>query len=171
MKSDSDRVQDGAGNGPTTYNLLFVCSGNTCRSPLAKVLTEALLRKRGWSHVSVESAGTGAVDGAPASGNAIRVAADAALDLAAHQSKALTPELIDWADLVLVMTPSQFELVAHRGASAKVALATDFVEGEGAGESVHDPFGGDLDAYRATFDQLREAVQSLLERLEPILAP
>ena len=121
--------------------------------------------------MSVDSAGTGAVNGAPASDNAVLVAADAVLDLTAHRSKALTPELIDWADLVLVMTPSQFEMVAHRGGSTKAALATDFIEGEGAGESVYDPFGGDLDAYRATLDQLRKAVESLLERLEPILAP
>lgn len=171
MRSSPGSESHGTANGPTTYNLLYVCSGNTCRSPLARAITEALLRARGWSQVRVESAGTAAVNGAPASAHAVRVAEEVALDLSDHVSKELTHELLEWADLVLVMTPSQFELVTHRGASSKVAMATDFIDGEGAGEAVRDPFGGDADAYRATLSQLTTAAESLLERLEPILAP
>jgi protein-tyrosine-phosphatase len=171
MESNAGNTEFEPGNGPTTYNLLYVCSGNTCRSPLARAITERLLQDRGWSHVRVDSAGTAAVQGAPAAEPAVIVAGEESLDLSTHQSKELTPALLDWADLVLVMTPSQFETVAQRGAAEKVALATDFIEGPSSGESIHDPFGGDVSTYRETYTQLRTAAEALLARLEPILAP
>ncbi len=171
MESQPGNREFEPGNAPTTYNLLFVCSGNTCRSPLARALTERLLAERGWNHVRVDSAGTAVVEGAPASPLAITVAAEQGLDLESHRARELTPPLLDWADLVLAMTPSQFEMAAALGGAGKVALATDFMEGAGSGEPVRDPFGGDLDAYRQTLAQLRLAIEGLLARLEPILAP
>lgn len=171
MESIPHLPEDDAGNGPTTYNLLYVCSGNTCRSPMARAITQHLLDERGWSHVSVDSAGTAAVTGIGASENAIAAGLEEGLDLRAHQSKPLLPELMEWADLVLVMTPAQFELVTHLGNARKVALATDFIEGVGSGQAVRDPFGGAIEEYRQTLAQLRHAAESLLARLEPILAP
>lgn len=61
---------------PTTFNLLFVCTGNTCRSPMAAALTRAELARRGWTHVTVQSAGTGAVAGHPASEHAVTILAE-----------------------------------------------------------------------------------------------
>ena len=171
MESGPAKSDYAPGNGPTTYNLLFVCSGNTCRSPLASAMMEALLRERGWAHVRVDSAGTGAVHGAPAADHAITVAAAEGLDLSTHGSQPLTTELLDWADLVLVMTSGQLEAVADQGGAGKVALFTDFIEGPGASEPIVDPFGGDLETYRETLAQLRTAGRSLIARLEPILAP
>ena len=160
-----------SGNGPTTYNLLFVCSGNTCRSPLARAITEQMIQGRGWSHVRVDSAGIAAIDGAPATHQAVTVAGEESLDLTTHQSKELTPELMEWADLILVMTPAQMEAIIERGGEDKAALVTDFMEGAGAGAAVLDPFGGDVEAYRQTYAQLRLAAEGLLARLEPILSP
>jgi protein-tyrosine-phosphatase len=171
MESNPPKADRDAASVPTTYNLLYVCTGNTCRSPLARAITERLIDQRGWINVSVESAGTAGAEGAPASGNAVAVASEAGLSLDGHRSKELTPALLDWADLVLVMTPSQLEIVARLGQASKVALATDFLEGPGSGQAVRDPFGGDIDAYRETFEQLERAAQSLLVRLEPILSP
>jgi len=171
MGSSPHNPEIEAGNGPTTYNLLYVCTGNTCRSPLARAIMENLLAERGWHHVSVDSAGAAAAEGAPASAHAMAIAAEQGFSLDGHSSKELTPELLDWADLILVMTPTQFEMVARLGYSAKVALATDFIEGVGSGQAIRDPFGGDIEAYRETYEQLRRAAESLLARLEPILAP
>jgi len=159
------------GNAPPTYHLLYVCTGNTCRSPLARAITEHLISERGWSHVSVDSAGTAAGTGLPASDNAIAVAREQGISLDDHRSKELTHEMLDWADLVLVMTPSQLEMITRLGHARKVALATDFIEGVGSGQAVRDPFGGDGDAYRETYEQLHRSAQSLLARLEPILSP
>jgi protein-tyrosine-phosphatase len=171
MDSSSPQPEYEIGNGPTTYNLLFVCSGNTCRSPLARAIAEHMLQAKGWPNVRVESAGTAAVNGAPATEHAAAVAVEHGLDLSSHESRELTAELLDWADLVLTMTPSQFEAVVRLGGGERVALITDFIDGPGVGEAVHDPFGGDLEMYRQTFAQLEEAATGLLARLEPILAP
>lgn len=155
----------------TTYNLLFVCSGNTCRSPMAEAITRGLLRERGWTHVDVASAGTGAISGAAASPEAVEVAREHGLQLDTHASQPLTSELIAWADLVLVMGTSHIHAVRELGGGEKVSLVTAFVEGEGYAQPVADPFGGDQEHYREAFEQIEAAVGGLLDRLEPILSP
>ena len=155
----------------TTYNLLFVCTGNTCRSPMAEAIARGLIQERGWTHVAVRSAGTGAAPGSAATPQAVTVSREHELDLTGHSSQPLTPELVAWADLVLAMGASHAHAIAALGGGEKVAIITDFLEGENAGVPIADPFGGDEDSYRETFDQLRAAVSALLDRLEPILAP
>jgi protein-tyrosine-phosphatase len=161
----------GAASRPTTYNLLFVCSGNTCRSPMAMAIARRLLEERGWSHVAVRSAGTGAAPGRPATDAAIRAAEEAGADLSEHASAPLTRELVAWADMILVMGPAHLGVVAELGGETKAALITDCLDGLGRGQPVEDPFGGDDDVYRRTFQQLEFAVEAVLARLEPILAP
>lgn len=166
-----DERRPRTGGEPTTYNILFVCSGNTCRSPMAEGIAAHALEERGWGHVAVASAGIAALRGGAAAAHAIAAAGEAGIDIADHVSMPLTHDLLDWADLVLAMSPSQRAAVLDSGYGDKVALVTDFMEGELAGQAIVDPFGGDLDEYRATFAQLRAAIDSVLGKLEPILSP
>ena len=156
---------------PDTFNILFVCTGNTCRSPLAEVLTRHALEKRGWNHVRVDSAGTSAVWGAPASEGSLYAAEMSGLDLSGHRSQPLTYELIEKADIILGMTASHVAAVEAMGGEGRVSLVTEFMEGVGSGEAVRDPLGGPPEEYAEVSDRISLAVEALLKRLEPILSP
>ena len=162
-------------NRPDSFRLLFVCSGNTCRSPLASVLAKRELTELGW-RVEVRSAGVAALHGEPASEGSLRAAVRHGLDLSAHKSRPVDAELVDWADLILVMSPGHLLRLAEMGGAGKAALLDAFARGDDAdaddgGFGVPDPFGGDDDAYEETYRSLEELVAKALRRLEPILAP
>jgi protein-tyrosine phosphatase len=156
------------------YRILFVCSGNTCRSPMAGALARSALAERGWDHVEIRSAGSSAQPGFPASRGARRAAARGGLDLEGHGSTPLARDLVDWADLILTMSPHHLLVAGDLGGEGKSMLLTEFAEGtngEGPGRSIPDPFGGDDSVYDATFQELRELVGMVLDRLAPLLAP
>ncbi len=149
-------------------NLLFVCTGNTCRSPLAEVLARAEAERRGLGNVRSASAGTFAQPGQPAAARGIEVAAARGLDLRGHRSRELDPRLASWADEILAMTPSHLEAVEHLRPSARVRLLTEYlpVGHPSRGRPVPDPFGGDGAQYERTFVLLEEAIRGLFDALE-----
>jgi protein-tyrosine phosphatase len=156
------------------FRLLYVCTGNTCRSPLAEVITLRDLAGRGWTHVEVRSAGAGAAAGGPASEGSVRAASRHGLDLSDHRAAPADEERLAWADLVLVMSPSHLLRVTELGAGEKAALLSSFAAGEdpeGVPPTVPDPFGGSDEDYEATFVLLEHLVARALDRLAPILAP
>lgn len=138
---------------------------------MAEAIARRMIRDRGWDHVRVASAGTAAVTGSPASPQAVAVAAEHGLDLAPHRSRMLEAGLAEWADIVLAMSRAHAARVASLGAGDRVSLVTDFLEGPGAGEPVADPFGGDTEVYRDTWNQLEAAVAAVLDRIERFISP
>lgn len=138
---------------------------------MAEAIARRCFAERAWTHVEVASAGVAAGEGAPASSNAVRVAASRGLDLTSHRSRALTPELVEWADLILAMSGSHLRGIAAMGGGEKAALITDFQAGTDAGLPIEDPYGGDEESYRNAFAQIERAVEALARRLEPILSP
>lgn len=133
---------------------------------MAEALLQRKLQERGVEGVSVSSAGTGAWDGAPASEGAYLVALEHDLDLSSHRARLLTRELVSGADLVLTMARHHLARVEQLGAEGKVYLLGEFGGREGATAEVRDPFGGDLDGYRETFDELDRVLDAIVARLE-----
>ncbi len=173
----------GSDSAGEPFHLLFVCTGNTCRSPLAELLTRKALEDRGWGHVEVRSSGVAATEGAPASRGSVRAAQRHGLELGDHRAAPLDPEIVEWADLILTMSPSHLDGVAIFGGDNKVSVITDFVQEAQSGapaqapsevgrsRGVIDPIGGDDSEYEATYRQLEGLVEKVLTRLEPLVSP
>ena len=145
--------------------ILFVCTGNTCRSPLAEAIARREAIARGRERIDVGSAGTSAWDGAPASDGSLLVALERHLDIGSHSARQLTPELVEEADLILTMGPHHLERVLALGGEGKASLLTAYGNGAQDPGAVADPFGGDLDTYRATFDELQREIRRVFDAL------
>src|SRR3982075_2456494 len=145
-------------------NLLFVCSGNTCRSALAEALARKIAQRRGIEDLSVSSAGTNAWDNIPATDEALLVGMERDIDLTGHRARKLTPTIVSEADLLFVMTPGPLEQFKQLGGRGKVHVIDEYASGT-ANQGVADPYGGDLEAYRHTADVLEAELEKLFDRL------
>lgn len=145
-------------------NLLFVCSGNTCRSVLAEALARKIAARRGIEDLNVSSAGTNAWENAPATDEALLVGMERDLDLTDHRSRKLTPAIVSEADLIFVMTPGHLEPVKQMGGRGKAHVIDEYASGT-ANHGISDPYGGDLETYRHTADVLEWELEKLFDRL------
>lgn len=145
-------------------HLLFVCTGNTCRSPLAEGIARELLANRKLEGIEVQSAGTFAHPNSPASDGSLLVALEQGIDLSQHRAQELTSELVQWADVILAMGPHHRDRAEALGGAGRTHLLTAYSSHDTAERAVTDPFGGNLDAYRATFSELLQEVEAVLDR-------
>jgi protein-tyrosine phosphatase len=146
--------------------ILFVCTGNTCRSPLAEGLAKRMLADRLGCAVEelpargywVLSAGVAAYGGGPATAESVEVATELGADLGSHRSRPVNPQLLAAADDVIAMTRAHADALAARyaGVGPAVRLLAD-------PDDLDDPIGGDLTVYR----ECARVIRAHLERFIP----
>lgn len=133
-------------------HILFVCTGNTCRSPMAKAIAEEIIQKKALE-ITVDSAGLAAYNGDFPSRNAVAALKERGIDLSPHRAKQITRKLAENADRILTMTQKQKKdlLCLYPDAAAKTETLDE--------NDIPDPYGGDLEIYRETADRLFHVIE------------
>ena len=144
-------------------NLLFVCTGNTCRSPMAAAIMNKLAEENNLD-LRIESAGMFATDGEKATPEAIEAIRKYEIDLDYHISQQITPELIEKSDLIITMTEAH-KMVLQDTAKEKTCTLCELA---GISGDIEDPFGGDVEDYTEVCDKLYIALTQLCNKLEEI---
>ena len=121
--------------------------------------------------VEIGSAGTAAWEGAPASDGALLVGLERESDLSGHTARLLTREMVDSYDLILTMGPHHVERIEALGGKGKTYLLTTYGSRGASDRPIGDPFGGELDLYRETYDELEREVRRAFDRLAAEQSP
>src|SRR3954453_10683408 len=147
--------------------VLFVCTGNICRSPMA----EGLFRHatKGRNEFRVFSAGVGAVEGLPPSEYAVKALRELGLDISRQRSRMLTADVVNQADYIFGMTHSHVDAITmlYPQAAEKTFLLREFDETLDSYENdISDPIGGSFEVYLACRDPIEQAVVSMLKFID-----
>lgn len=146
--------------------VLFICTGNTCRSPMAEAIFTRMLKDRGFRahEIKVESAGLHALENENATREAVEVMRTAGIDITPHRSRSVNETLLQDADLVLTMTRkhrSQLQdIFPHH--KHKVYTLAEY-SGQPEGE-IPDPYGQSLEAYRLALQQIESFLKIIADQ-------
>ncbi|MGI6327012.1 MAG: low molecular weight protein arginine phosphatase [Saccharofermentanales bacterium] len=147
----------------TSRRILFVCTGNTCRSPMAAALFNAMKTDNQWQ---AESAGLAAFDGEGPSDTAVAVMHDVyAVDISHHCSRLIDCRMMNQVDWVLTMSPAQRDYLRRLCPDFEDRIMTLGDLAEEPETAVADPYGRDYEAYRSTAGQLAALIEKIIAKM------
>lgn len=157
---------DLSGVPPIIKNIMFVCTGNICRSPMAEAIFKKMVSRE--AEIRAFSSGTHAREANLATENSILVSRDAGIELSNHRAQKLVAEMVGQADMILAMETLHVEYILSLDFSARdktFPLARFAADGQKSGDVIPDPYGGSLNEYRACFRRIDECVGNLYARI------
>lgn len=145
--------------------ILFVCTGNSCRSVMAKFYLEKRLKDTGRNDITVFSAGVVGLEGMGATQEVIQLLRQDGIDVSGHRAEKVSPEIIKQADLILVMERVHEEEILRLAPQAKnkIFLLKEFAKISQGDLEISDPIGKPLNIYEQTFAIIKEAIERIIK--------
>lgn len=146
-------------------HILFVCTGNTCRSPMAEAILKDMLHKREINNVIVSSAGIFVLEGDMASAEALEVLKREEIDLSDHKARQVSKDILMKSDLILTMTQNHKEVLLNYFPDSKGKIYTLKEYAYGVEDDIIDPFGRGLKAYEEALEDIKRALGELIDKI------
>jgi len=154
-------------------NILFVCTGNTCRSSMAEGIFKKKLKNISEKHMKVSSAGISAIEGQPANEKSIKVLETKGIDISPHRAKQLTSDMISQSDLILTMTEEHKKIIKTYFPNSinKIFTLKEYaqkINNEKISRNnldIDDPYGMDYNMYNQSMEEIETQIDKIVNKL------